>query len=124
MLRRLFAVVLLSSLTGCGGGASSSSDPDSARAALETALAAWKGGETPESLLNQSPAMHVADYRWEAGYKLTAYTISESTATSGFDRRYPVELRLTNPKGKATKERAVYNVATSPSLTVVRDPES
>ena len=115
--------MILFGLAGCGG-APGPGDPASARAALETALEAWKGGGTSQSLLDKSPPVHVADYRWEAGFKLSNYKIAESSATSGFDLRYPVELWLKTPKGKAARERAVYNVATNPSLTVVRDPES
>ena len=123
MSRTGIGIFILVGLGGCGG-APGPGDPVSARAALETALEAWKGGGTSQSLLDKSPPMHVADYRWEAGFKLSNYKITESSATSGFDRRYPVELWLKTPKGKASREKAVYNIATSPSLTVVRDPES
>lgn len=112
------------SATGCGGAPGGGDDPDAARAALGAALDAWKEGKAPESLLELSPAVHVADYRWEAGFKLKDYKVAESSATSGYDRRYPVQLWLTSAKGKDARERAVYNVATRPSVTVVRDPES
>lgn len=123
MDRRRFAAWILLAIAGCGD-APAASDPDAARAALEAALEAWKEGGTPASLLERSPAVHVADYRWEAGYALQGYAIAESAADSGFDRRYPVELRLKTPRGRPSREKAVYNVSTSPSLTVVRDPES
>jgi hypothetical protein len=123
MSRAGIAILLLVGLGGCGG-APGRSDPVSARAALENALEAWKGGSASRSLLDQSPPMHVADYRWEAGFRLSSYKITESSSTSGFDRRYPVELWLKSPKGKASREKAVYNISISPSLTVVRDPES
>ena len=119
MNRASLGLLILLGSTGCGG-TPGGSDPDSARAALDV----WKGGGTTLSLLEKPPSMHVGDYRWEAGYKLTNYKITESSAASGFDRRYPVDLWLTTPKGKALREKAVYNVAMSPSLTVVRDPES
>lgn len=123
MIRWIVGPLLLLGLTGCSG-APRMSDPDSARTVLQTVLEQWQSGGTSTSLLEGSPSVHVADYRWEAGFKLTKYKIAESSATSGFDRRYPVELWLTTPKGKPARETAIYNVATTPSLTVVRDPES
>ena len=123
MRRSVVASILIGAL-GCGGTPGGGDDPESALAALRASLDAWKAGESPDSLLSHSPVVHVADYRWEAGFKLKDYKVAESSATSGFDRRYPVELWLTSKKGKDARERAVYNVATRPSITVVRDPES
>ena len=121
--RLSLAMVMLSGLVGCGGEPGTG-DPASARATLETVLESWKQGNLPEALKGASPPVNVADYRWEAGYKLAGYAISETTSPAGFDQRFSVELRLTTPRGKTSKERAKYLVATAPSLTVVRDPES
>jgi hypothetical protein len=110
-------------LFGCGG-APVASDPASARSVLETVLESWKRGDSPQALRDGTPPLNVADYRWEGKYKLNAYTIAESSAAAGFDQRFSVDLRLTTPKGKASREKAVYHVATSPAIAVVRDPES
>ncbi len=110
-------------LLGCGGE-TAERDSASARSTLETALEAWKRGDSPTALKAGSPPLNVADYRWESGYKLTSYTIAENPTAAGFDQRFSVELKLTSPKGKASREKAGYLVATAPALAVVRDPES
>lgn len=123
MGRISLAAMLAVGLGGCGGGPGTS-DPASARAVLETVLESWKRGESARAPRDDAPPVNIADYRWESGYKLTEYTIAEAAGRAGFDHRFSVDLRLTTPKGKKTREKAVYLVAVDPAVTVVRDPES
>ena len=107
MIRTILFFSLLVTAAGCSG-APSTGDQSTAKDAVRTALEAWKSGGAAAGLASGTPAMTVSDYRWE----------------SGFDVRIPVDLWLTPPKGKPIREKAYYNVVTSPTLTVVRDPES
>lgn len=122
MIRTILFFSLLVMAAGCSG-APSTGDQSTAKDAVKTALEAWKSGGAAAGLASGTPAMTVSDYRWESGFKLTKYAIADDTSKSGFDVRIPVDLWLTPPKGKPIREKAYYNVVTSPTLTVVRDPE-
>jgi hypothetical protein len=120
--RHLLALFFIGS-TGCAG-TSSNNDADNGQSLLQKALDAWKSGNSPSQLASESPPVKVSDYRWETGFKLTKFEIATTPSKSGFDLRFPVDLWLTPPKGKPIREKAFYTVVTSPSITVIRDPES
>jgi hypothetical protein len=113
-------------LAGCGGPAlQAPADPARARQALRTALDAWQQGGQPGSLKSGSPAVHVSDQDWSAGYRLTRYQIAEDGQRAGVDLRYRVALTLLAPRGQTVHKDTAYLVGTSPVLTVVRlDPDS
>jgi hypothetical protein len=106
--------------SGCGPGERQPADPDAARAALRSALDAWKRGDLPESLGKTEPPVHVSDWRWRSGAKLVRYEIAERGRPIGADLRCPVQLWIDNGRGKATRELAEYNVSTHPALAVAR----
>lgn len=120
--RTLLAFVALVS-AGCSGTAPIA-NTDTAQSLLLKALENWKSGSKPAQLSSDSPAIKVSDYRWENGFELTKFEIATTTSKSGFDLRIPVDLWLKPPKGKPIREKAFYTVVTSPSITVIRDPES
>lgn len=122
-IRRTAPVALLVALSavalGCSPGVANPVDPEGARAALKTALDAWKEGKTPDSLQSASPAIVAQDMEWAGGAKLLDYSVvSDKSADANLDAR--VKLTLT-AKGKKVQREAKYLVTTSPAVTVFRD---
>lgn len=115
------AVVLL--FAGCGGGTPSAAplDAPQARDVLKTALDAWKGGGTIESLQSKEPPIHVLDVDWSKGSKLVQYSVGGEGTPADGNLVLPVELTIQDAAGKETKLAVKYLVTTSPSLTVMRD---
>ena len=123
MTRRTWLALVAIGTAGCSG-TSSNEDPQTAQSLLAKALETWKKGSEPAQLAADSPAIKVSDYGWENSFELTKFEIASTTSKSGFDLRFPVDLWLKPPKGKPIREKAFYTVVTSPSITVIRDPES
>jgi hypothetical protein len=122
-LRRIAPAALLAALAaaawGCSPGVANPVDPGGARAALKTALDAWKEGKTPDSLQSASPAIVAQDMEWASGAKLLDYSVvSEKPADANLDAR--VKLTL-SARGKKVEREAKYLVTTSPAVTVFRD---
>jgi hypothetical protein len=107
---------------GCGLGVPDPADPEQARAALRSALDAWKEGAAPDSLKGQRPAIHVSDQDWSGGMQLLGYEIL-ADQPFGADLRCRVRLALQNGRGQAVRKIALYGVGTSPVLTVLRTDE-
>jgi hypothetical protein len=107
--RTLICGVLALSATGCGGGdggtAKYSPSTDTARGALEAALAAWKRGEPPGKIAGTSIAVEVADSKRQAGQTLASYEIVGEVPGDGA-KRFSVRLKLENP----TQERETQYV--------------
>lgn len=123
------ALILAGLVLGCGGPPPQA-DPDRAAAALRDALEAWKTGETPAALAAREPAIVVIDHKWQAGYKLIAFTaVDPAGRPHGVEQRFEVELSLVpspaakrpGPAPKPVKEIAIYTVGTDPKLTVCRN---
>ena len=51
-------------------------DADRGRDALKTALDAWKKGDKPEALKNNTPAITAQDLDWLGGAKLVNYEVT------------------------------------------------
>jgi hypothetical protein len=113
-------MLALVALAGCGSGAPQPAQPDAARAALQSALEAWKRGDPPEALGKAEPPIQVSDWRWRSGAKLVRFEIAERDRAIGADLRCPVQLWIDLGRGKTTREMAEYNVGTQPTLTVAR----
>jgi hypothetical protein len=105
---------------GCGGRSAAPSDADEGRKALQTALDAWKGGETPDALARRTPPIHVTDGDWMGGLRLQRYRADDGGRLVGTDVNYNVVLELKTAKGKVVKKNAVYAVTTHPQLLVHR----
>jgi hypothetical protein len=115
----LAAVLLLSS--GCGTSpVGHTADADQAKEALRVVLDAWRAGETPESLAQRTPAIHVKDMDWLDGFRLVSYSPEGQGKLVGYDMNYTVTLELKSPKGKAVKRDAVYTITTRPERLVLR----
>lgn len=119
---RVALAILVAAVLPAGCGAPRPADPDLARKTLTTALDAWRDGRSVDEVTAGSPPITVNDPAWKSGYKLNGYKIAETTKSVGWDLKFPVELSLQDPKGKARTENAKYTVSVEPSLTVIRSP--
>ena len=96
---------LLLLLSGCGSdGAAYQADPGQAQQTLRTVLDAWKAGEKPASLENQTPRILVKDSDWQDGFTLVSYQADAEGKLVGYDMNYPVVLELKSPKGNTRQE--------------------
>jgi len=86
-------------------------------------LDAWKGGQKPDILAQQTPAIHAFDGDWKSGHVLQNYRADDEGTLVGSDLSYSVDLELKTPRGKVTKKTAVYAVTTHPQLMVLRQNE-
>src|SRR5262245_16094944 len=94
-------LIVLAGIVGCGGSGGGGMDrflpPQAdARKALEAALSAWKDGQPPGLLPDQSPRVHVVDSMRRAGQRLADYENLGEVASDG-RRGFLVQLRLENP---------------------------
>jgi hypothetical protein len=112
-------VLISAAQLGCGSKARSA-DPESARVALRTALAAWQGGASPESLQQRSPSITVSDSQWRNGYRLLRYEIASDDRVVGYELECRAALVLQGPDGRQLEEKAVFTVSTHPAQVVVR----
>lgn len=121
--RFLFAILALTLTAGCSGGSASDSsqpyDGARARATLITALDAWKKGEARTLARGKTP-IRFEDDDLVAGWKLSDYEIESPDVPASPHEDIEVILFLRDPRGKATQREARYQVATEPSLAVIR----
>jgi hypothetical protein len=97
-------------------------NPEQARAALVTALDAWKKGEA-RALARRKPPIRFVDDDFVAGLRLSDYEIEEPDAPIGLHKDVSVILSLRDARGKVVRREANYQVATEPGLAVLRsDP--
>jgi len=106
---------------GCSGRSPPDpSDPAAGRELLEKALDAWKRGETREAYKQTAPSVTVIEHAWKPESKLIGYEIDPENSASGYDVRFKVTLTVQDSSGKPTKQKALYNVCTTPALVVKR----
>jgi hypothetical protein len=111
---------------GCSGGVKPSDQPryDSAeaRTALIAALDAWKKGEA-KALPRRKPPIRFVDDDFATGMRLADYEIDEPDAPIALHKDVEVILSLRDAAGKTVRREARYQVATEPTLAVLRsDP--
>lgn len=84
MPARCLAVAVLLALEGCGGNPAAGYVPrtDTARQAIESALAAWQSGAKYGPLNELKPAINVFDSRWQKGKSLERFEIVEEVTGS------------------------------------------
>ena len=111
--------LLLPLIVGCGGPPVAAPPAASdARAALVTALDAWKGGKRPGQFPG-TPTVHAVDTAWQGGQKLTGYEVIGDEAGPGF-RTFTVKLSL----GKPPKSEEVrYLVMGKEPVNVMREED-
>jgi hypothetical protein len=117
------ATALVGLLAGCRGrpAPAPAADPETARAALQSALDAWKQGGPPDHLTEQSPPIYVADEDWINSFKLLHYKIQGAGQMHGSALVCPVQLKLADVKGRALEKNVVYKIGTQPTINIVRD---
>lgn len=113
----------IASLAGCDS-TPSSSDPEKGKVILQKGLDSWKNGDPVESLQAGSPPVTFVDFQRQKNWKLIDYEIDPKSSPSGFDVQFVVQLSLQSPEGKPTKQKAKYNVSTTPKLVVVRSDDA
>jgi hypothetical protein len=106
---------------GCGSSGVPATE-EAARAALASALDAWKSGRKVEEMRGQSPEVIVRDTDWKLGRRLVGYEIGQGTF-DGKSLRVPVTLTIALPSRSSRKLVAHYIVGTKPVVTVFRDGE-
>jgi len=107
--------VLLGS--GCGRSLPPASEPDVARKSLETALVAWKKGDTPESLQQAQPPIHFNEPRWQTGCRLESYKV---LAPEPFGREVKMRVMLSykTSDGEAHEHETAYTVDTGTRIVI------
>lgn len=112
----------VSALPGCGASPRYAPPEGAARAALEAALSAWKGG-AKAGLVKNPPAplarVQAVDSDWSAGRKLVAYEIVGQTDGGEGPVRFDVKLTLRNQKPKSV----AYFVVGRDPVWVFRDKD-
>jgi hypothetical protein len=127
-IRHLFQtslLVVVAALTGCGDSSTKHQPTAStARAALDSALTAWKSGEKPETLASKSPSVQAVDSHWRLGANLESYEILKEEPGEG-DQRFTVRLTEQSPKAKAkpTPLEVTYVVLGHDPIWVYRDED-
>lgn len=97
-------------------------DKADAQTAMNTALAAWKNGDSMESLRDGDPSILVSDEDWLAGAKLTDFKIGKVLNQDG-SQRYEVELSLVSADGRKSKSAVAYIVSPGDVISVMREFE-
>jgi hypothetical protein len=128
MIKRSFSpgtiLACLASLgfAGCGGNSlPPPADAEQARAALRSALDAWKKGDRPDALNKLSPAVYVSDVDWRDGYGLQSFEIGAKDEQSGLSRRCRARLDLKHPRGETMQKYVVYMIETQSVISIVRE---
>ena len=115
----LLLALTLGMLAGCGRKLSPEADATKARDGLETALAAWKKGDKPDSLHDGSPAIYLNDPQWQKGSRLVDFKIeSSSEQRVGQGLCYTVLLTLQDGKGTNRERKVVYQVHTDKAVVI------
>jgi hypothetical protein len=115
--------VLLVLAAGCSGNGEGRYVPSeqNARAALEAALNAWKGGqEKPGEIAGSKPAVHMVDAGWESGQRLQSFEILKEEKTTAGDGKLTVRLTL---ESSPTAQEVRYVVRGVDPLWVYREED-
>jgi hypothetical protein len=128
--RNLFRSGLLlavAALPGCGSSSNAHQPTAStARAALDSALSAWKNGEGADALAAKSPSVQAVDSHWRAGQRLTSYEVVKEEPGEG-DQRFTVRLTEDDPKSKTkspvSSKEVTYVVIGRDPIWVYRDED-
>jgi hypothetical protein len=119
-IRMIFIAAILQ-CTGCSGGDLPATE-EAARAALASALDAWKAGQKAEDMRGQDAEVIVRDTDWKLGRRLAGYEIGHGEF-DGKTLRIPVTLTLALPPRGNRRFVVNYIVGTQPVVTIFRDGE-
>jgi len=115
-----FALACLLALAGCGPSQMQiAGTEEDAIEVLKIALDAWKSGEKPDELREESPAMYVQDEDWAGGRSLKDFKPHDEPKEFGGEWRVLATLTLSGG-GKPDEEKLVaYSVTTADKATVI-----
>jgi hypothetical protein len=116
----IFCSVVMLALGCTGQSPPNPSDPAAGKELLEKALDAWKRGESHEAYKQSTPSITVIEHAWKSGAKLIDFEIAGDYESAGYDVRFKVTLNLIDKGGSPKKQKALYNVCTTPALVVKR----
>lgn len=123
MIIRFALLAAVLAPAGCGDSKpmSMAATPESSRAALVTALDAWKAGKAPQDMLNGSPPLLFVDDDVNRS-RLADYKIEGDGTPKGTGYSYVVSLTLQDKDANKTRVKKVaYTVVTEPKLAVTRE---
>lgn len=106
-------------VAGCGRRnvePAGASDSSKAKQALTQALDAWRSGAKPDSV----NGVIVADEEWAGGTQLLSYELLGDAKTHGNSIRQQATLEVRGPDGQAARKKALYQIATSPVVSISR----
>jgi hypothetical protein len=115
-----FGGCCLALMVGCSKTLDDPVDPNEARAVLQTALDAWKQGESYGDLQKRTPPIYFREPEWEAGKKLVTFKAGK-VDLMGRQGRCSVKLSLLDKAGKATEREISYLIDTTPQVVIVRE---
>lgn len=117
----LFLILLAASgLAGCGGGSlPPQANPDDARAALTTALEAWKKGETSESLASREKPIYFNEIRDRPEVRLVEFTINPDHGFYGQSVRLIVNVTFEYTDGTTEEQKMKFLIDTAPAIVIV-----
>lgn len=120
VLTSMMGLALYMSLMGCGGNNSLPQDViDRARQEMQTALDAWKKGD---SLAKLGKMVQMTDQDWKAGLRLLSYEVKRAEGLQGENVRCWVVLSLQNRQGKMLEKEVVYEIRLGDKTVIGRDP--
>ncbi len=108
-------------MAGCSGPgeAVAAGSEEDAMEVLTAALDAWKAGEQPDSLRDESPPMYVKDVDWKAGRILKAFEAREAPRENGGEWRVRAMLTLEGGGQPAEQKLVAYSVTTETKAIVI-----
>ncbi len=113
--------LLLGLLAGCGtpDEIRPQGDAAAAKAALQSALDAWKAGKPPAES-QTGPALVWTDEDWKADRKLSDYKLVGEPEQSGGHWRVYADLTLDEKAKKPTPTRVCYGVTLGEPTVIIR----
>lgn len=114
--------LLMALVAGCGNRKPPPAPTTAeAREALKATLDAWQQGVPIDSLVNRRPPILVTDFEWDDKKTLLGYEIQGDGDFFGPVVRCQVLLVLEGTPGQPVNRQVVYDVATRPKISVVRE---
>ena len=122
VIRPFIPWMLLLAATGCVARAPEIAPPDraEARERLESALSAWRSGETASRFMERVPNVRVRDQEWLGGTRLIEFEIRTDPQRNGDAWNFHVRLATETPARRVTAE-VTYLVSAGPPLTILRE---
>lgn len=114
----LLGAVVLAGCSGPGETVLAGSEED-AMEVLTAALDAWKAGQQPDSLRDESPPMYVKDVDWKAGRTLKAFEARETPRENGGEWRVRAVLILEGGGLPEEQKQVAYSVTTETKAIVI-----